>query len=97
MKLYDSAAANAFVYAVVSKNAKEGTPPTYQPISGTSFEECERKITDKAQRNAYPYCLGRYDEQGRYLTYCPPVEGIRPGKFVMHPLAQAEYKSSRSY
>lgn len=97
MKLFDDNAKNAFVYAVVGKNAKEGTPPTYQAIHGGSFEECEGKIEQRAQRNAYPHVVGRYDDLGRYCTYQPPIEGVRPGKFILHPLADAEYKASRAY
>ena len=41
--------------------------------------------------------MGRFDHLGRYCTYCPSVEGIMPGRFVLHPAADAEYKASRPY
>ena len=94
MKLFDPKSANAFVYAVVPKNAKEGTAPTYQPIAGLSLEDCERMIEQKGFRTAYPYVMGKYDEKGRYLTYKPPIDGVTPGRFVMHPLADEEFKRS---
>ena len=90
MKLFNPQAAKQFVFAVVSKNAKEGTPPEYKCCGSDSIESCEAFIDAKALRNAYPYVMGRYDAEGRYCTYLPPVSGGMPGRFVLHPLAEAE-------
>jgi hypothetical protein len=95
MKLYDPSSANKFVFAAVATNAKEGTDPTYVAVSAGDVDAAEASLmADKRapMRNAYPYVMGRYDEHGRYCTYLPPVEGIRPGRFVLHPLAQEEHK-----
>ena len=97
MNLYDPNARNCFVYAVVAKNAKEGTKPDYKPISGASFDECLKLIDQKASRSAYPHPLGKYDEHGRYMTYKPPVEGISPGKFVLHPHSEQERKRVEAF
>ena len=98
MKLFDKSKQNCIVYAIVAKAAKEGTAPTYQAFSGNnSLEDCEKTITDRGSRNAYPYPLGKYDEFGRYMTYCPPVEGIALGKFVLHPLAEQERKREEAF
>ena len=55
-------------------------------------EDCENNITRENKRNAYPHCMGRYDELGRYCVYKPAIEGVSPGKFVLHPLAAEEKK-----
>ena len=95
MKLYDPKNANGWVYAYVSKTAKDGTPPTYGCVQADSTDDAERYLEMKAFRNSYPYPLGRFDEQGRYCTYKPPVEGVTPGRFVLHPLAEEEHKAQR--
>lgn len=92
MKLYNPQEANQFVFAVVAKNARDGTPPDYKACGSESIEACERHIDSKAMRNAYPHCMGRYDELGRYCVYKPALEGVAPGKFVLHPLAAEEKK-----
>lgn len=90
MKLFNPQAANQFVFAVVAKNAREGTPPEYKCCGSDSIESCEAFIDAKALRNAYPYVMGRYDADGRYCTYTPPIEGVKPGRFVLHPMAEGE-------
>lgn len=97
MKLYDPSKSGSYVYAIAAKAAKEGTPPTFQAVNGLSFEDCEHSIHQRNSRTVYPYPIGKYDELGRFETYCPPVDGIRLGKFVLHPLAQNEYLSERDY
>ena len=36
-------------------------------------------------------------EFGRYCTYCPPIDGVTPGKFVLHPWAEADRKREDLY
>lgn len=95
MKLFDPENANGFVFAVVSIAAKEGTPPDFRCIAGGDIEACLRSIDAAKLRNAYPHCMGRYDELGRYCTYKPPIEDVTPGKFQLHPVAQIEYEDYR--
>ena len=100
MKLYSPEKANCIVIAAVPTNAKEGTDPTYVAVAAGGIEEAEQSlISDKRapMRNAYPHAMGRYDELGRYCTYQPPIENVRPGKFILHPLAQREYEEARSF
>ena len=95
MKIFDPQEANRFVFAVVPKNAKEGTPPNYTTVQGGDVESCMRSIDGSPNRSCYPHCVGRYDEQGRYLTYKPPLENVerlQHGRFCLHPLAQQEYE-----
>lgn len=95
MKMFDPKNAKGWVFASVAKSAREGTAPTYGCIQAESLEDAERQLDMKALRNAYPYALGRYDEQGRYCVYKPLVEGVTPGRFVLHPLAEQEHKEQR--
>lgn len=97
MKLYNPENKNTFVFAVVPKNAKEGAQPTYQAVAGHDVEDCLRRIDQKGSKNAYQHVMGRYDEFGRYCTYCPPIEGVKPGKFVLHPMAEDERKKAEAY
>ena len=96
MKLFEPEAADSFVYAVVPTNAKEGAQPDFKCIRAGDMESALNQM-DGRVRPAAPYCMGRFDHVGRYCTYCPPVEGIMPGRFVLHPMADAEYKDSRPY
>ena len=95
MKLYNTKEINQFVFAVVPKNAREGAQPAFKCCGSDSIESCEANIDAKAMRNAYPYCMGRYDEKGRFCVYKPPIEGISPGRFVVHPLAEEAYQVDR--
>lgn len=97
MKLFDPEMAGCFIYAVVQKNAKEGTPPDYKPYRASSMEAAERTIDGSGLRAVYPFVLGRYDTQGLYETYRPPVEGVTVGRFTPHPLAKDEMRKERGF
>jgi hypothetical protein len=97
MKLYDPKNANGWVFAYAGKNAKEGAAPTYGCVQAESIEDAERYLEQKALHSVYPYPMGKYDEFGRYCTYKPPVDGIAPGRFVLHPLAEEEHKRERMH
>lgn len=90
MKLFDKEAPNRFVCAVVPKAAREGVAPTYVAIQANDIESALNQIDTKQQRHAYPYVMGRYDDRGCYMVYKPPIDGVTPGRFVLHPLAEAE-------
>ena len=96
MKLFEPDAAESFVFAVVPMAAKEGVQPDYKCIRAGDMESALNQM-DGRVRPAAPYCMGRFDHLGRYCTYCPPVEGIMPGRFILHPAADGEYKASRPY
>lgn len=97
MKLFSPDTKNQFVFAVLPKAAKEGTAPAYRTVDAYDFEEANRKLEKFQLRNAYPYPVGRYDEFGRYMTYKPPVEGVTPGRFVLHPFADQERKREEAF
>lgn len=92
MKLYEPQAANHFVFATVPFTAREGTAPDYKAISAQSVDAALNQLDAAKLRSAYPHPVGRYDEHGRYCTYVPAIEGIKPARFVLHPLAQEEHK-----
>jgi hypothetical protein len=96
MKLFEPEAAEHFVFAVVPMNAKEGAMPDYKCIRAGDMESALNQM-DGRVRPAAPHCTGRYDHLGRFCTYCPAVEGALPGRFILHPQAEAEYKASRPY
>lgn len=97
MKLYLPEAAESFVFAVVPMNAREGTAPEFKAIRAGDVDSALNQLDALKQRNAAKHCLGRYDHLGRYETYCPSIDGVKPGRFILHPHAQAEYKNSRPY
>ena len=99
MKLFDPSEAEKFVFAVCPRGYKEGTAPQYVGIAGGDMETAEKQLSlgSKPLVSVYPHACGRYDDFGRYCTYQAPVEGVRPGKFILHPLAQEEYLASRSF
>jgi hypothetical protein len=41
--------------------------------------------------------VGRYDEFGRYMTHKPAIEGVSPGRFVLHPFADEERKREEAF
>lgn len=97
MKLFSPDLKNQFVFAVLPKASKEGTAPAFRPVDALDFDEAERKLDKFQLRNAYPYPMGRYDEFGRYMIYKPPIDGVTPGRFVLHPYADEERKREEAF
>ena len=97
MNLSNRNDANKFVFAVCPKGYREGTAPNYAAVSGASVEDALKSLDMQKLVNVYPHPVGRYDENGRYQTYCPPIENVKPGRFVEHPLAaQAEAQTEKA-
>ena len=97
MKLFSPELKNQLVYAVLPKASKEGAAPSFRPVDAMDFDEAERKLDKYQLRNVYPYPMGRYDEFGRYMVYKPPVDGLTPGRFVLHPYADEERKREEAF
>lgn len=97
MKLFNPDLKNQFVLAVLPKASKEGTAPAFRPVDALDFDEAERKLDKFQLRNVYPYPMGRYDEFGRYMVYKPPIDGVTPGRFVLHPYADEERKREEAF
>ena len=78
-KLYDPSKAGNYVWAMTAKNAKFGDQSTYQ----LTLEPSPKMWEERGYVLAAPYQTGMYrKEDGVYMTYCPPVEGVRPGKYI---------------
>ena len=95
MKLFSPKTPNAFVIAAVPTNARDGIAPTYVAVTANGIEEAENSLlADKKapMRNAYPHVMGRYDDRGCYMVYKPPIEGVSPGRFVVHPMPEEEMR-----
>ena len=97
MKLYQPDQREKFVFSVVGKNDREGFACKYIASAGGDIESAFSNLERQGWKHAAPHVMGKFDHLGRYETYCPPVEGIRPGKFVLHPLAEQEYKLTRTF
>ena len=100
MKLYSPEQRNHFVFAVVPLNARDGEKPKYVAIFAGDVDSAEQQLMSDRKapmRNAYDHVMGRYDEFGRYCTYCPPIEGVKPGRFVLHHMAEDERKKAEAY
>ena len=97
MKLFIPEAANHFVFAVVPINAKEGTAPEYKIAPGPDNETSFQRNLANKYRMAAPTVAGRYDELGRYMVYNAPIDGIRPGKYVLHPHSNDERKREEAF
>lgn len=95
MKLFAPEHSEKFVFAVTGKSDREGSASKYIAGLGGDLETALNELVKQGWKPAAPHCIGRYDDFGRYCTYKPPVEGITPGRFVMHPLAHEEYKAAR--
>jgi hypothetical protein len=97
MKLFQNDQYDKLVYAVIGKNDREGTAPRYIAIQSDNQESAEMAIEKMGLKSCYPYPMGRYDQVGRYETYKPAVDGVGPGRYVLHPLAQEEYLRDRPF
>ena len=89
-KLYDPDSKNTFVWHVVPKNFKSGTASSYV---GTTTPSPQSLINQFVLVN--PVQVGRYDEDGFYYTYKPPIEGVTPGKYV-RVLQEHEIKDAKN-
>lgn len=97
-KLYDPNSKDTFVWHVVPKNFKAGTASSYV---GTITPNPQSLINQFVLVN--PVVVGRYDQDGFYHTYKPPIEGVAPGKYVRvlqeHEVkdAQNQFERNRIY
>ena len=98
-KLYDPASADRFVWHVVPKNYKAGTAATFV---GTRSPD-PTNLLNQGFVLVSPVQMGRYDQDGFYHTYKPPIEGVVPGKYVRvlqdHDLkgAKNQYERKKIY
>ena len=101
MKLYnpDLDPLPAYVWPMVPKAYKPGQQTTYQLTRDPSPKLAELQ----GYVMAGPCQIGMYDDEGFYCTYCPAVDGIRPGKYIRVLYGDAlksakdDYESDRLY
>ena len=99
MRLYDPNLADSYVWPMTAKNAKPGQPTTYQ----LTKEPSPKMWEERGYVMAGPCQIGMYDSEGFYATYMPPVEGVRPGKYIRVlygdavKTAQNDYECERMY
>ena len=78
-KLYDPSKAGNYVWPMTAKNAKPGQQTTYQ----LTLEPSPQMWEERGYVMAGPCQCGMYrKDDGVYMTFCPGVEGIRPGKYI---------------
>ena len=78
MNHYDPQRKDSFVWPMIPKNAKPGSQTSYKLTKFPNPSTWEQRGYELAG----PCQMGRYDEEGFYHTYKPPVEGCFPGKYV---------------
>ena len=94
MELFDARLANAYIWACSEK--KDRSFPPKQVFRGTQSASFDKLAIDHNQIGDYP--IGRYDELGRYHTYCPPIPNVAAGlgRYIMHPHALAAYAAANA-
>ena len=94
-KLYDPNSSDSFVWHMIPKNHKAGTPPSFL----LTREPSPKPFEERGYTLVNPVQLGMYDKDGFYYTYKPPIEGVAPGKYVRvlqeHELQDAKNQYER--
>ena len=68
----------AYVWPMTQKAYKPGQQTTYQ----LTHDPDPKKAELQGYVMAGPCQIGMYREDGVYCTYQPPIDGIRPGKYL---------------
>ena len=88
--LYNPNNANSYVWPMIPKNHKPGMSVTYQ----LTREPDPKPWLDRGWILCGPCQLGRYNAEGYYEVYKPPIEGVEPvGRYIKHPLADAQQEN----
>jgi len=92
MELFDTRLANAYIWACSEK--KDRSFPPKQVYRATQQPNFDKLAIDHNQIADFP--VGRYDELGRYHTYCPPLPNVAGGlgRYIMHPDAYKAYEDA---
>ena len=92
MELFDTRLANAYIWACSEK--KDRSFPPKQVFRGTQSSSFDKLAIDHNQIGDYP--IGRYDELGRYHTYCSPIACVAGGlgRYIMHPGSYDAYTAA---
>ena len=95
MKLYDPQLADQFIWQVSDKDDRTRPPKTrYAADKANQWEHSTLKHSCVlVDDTGHP--MGKFDAQGFYCTYRPPIENVNGGlaRYTRHPLAEEEAKT----
>ena len=102
LKLFDYGNRNKYVHQVFD-NKERINPKTQYRIAG-SQHFAETELGDPRFHYSpvsSEHCIGMYDGDGYYCTYCPPVAaaGVKDpvGRFIRHPWADEERQRQEAF
>jgi hypothetical protein len=87
MELFEPRLANSYIWACTDKKEKSFSPKMlYRATSDPTFDKL---AVDHVQVSEAP--VGRFDEAGRWCTYCAAIGSIHGGlpRYLLHPHAEA--------
>lgn len=102
LKLFDYTNRNKYVHQVFD-NKERISPKTQYRLAG-SQHFAETELGDPRFHYSpvsSEHCIGMYDSDGYYCTYCPPIAaaGVKDpvGRFVRHPWAHEERQRQEAF
>ena len=102
LKLFDYGNRNKYVHQVFD-NKERISPKTQYRLAG-SQHFAETELGDPRFHYSpvsSEHCIGMYNSDGYYCTYCPPVAaaGVKDpvGRFVRHPWADEERQRQEAF
>lgn len=102
LKLFDYDNRNKYVHQVFD-NKERISPKTQYRLAG-SQHFAETELGDPRFHYSpvsSEHCIGMYDSEGYYCTYCPPIAaaGVKDpvGRFVRHPWAHEERQRQEAF
>ena len=102
LKLFDYDNRKKYVHQVFDNKERISPKTVYRLAGSQHFAETE--LGDPRFHYSpvsSEHCIGMYDSDGYYCTYCPPVAaaGIKDpvGRFVRHPWAHEERQRQEAF
>jgi hypothetical protein len=102
LKLFDYDNRNKYVHQVFD-NKERISPKTQYRLAG-SQHFAETELGDPRFHYSpvsSEHCIGMYNSEGYYCTYCPPIAaaGVKDpvGRFVRHPWAHEERQRQEAF
>jgi hypothetical protein len=102
LKLFDYGNRNKYVHQVFD-NKERISPKTQYRLAG-SQHFAETELGDPRFHYSpvsSEHCIGMYNSDGYYCTYCPPVAaaGVKDpvGRFIRHPWADEERQRQEAF
>ena len=102
LKLFDYDNRKKYVHQVFDNKERISPKTVYRLAGSQHFAETE--LGDPRFHYspvASEHCIGMYDSEGYYCTYCPPIAaaGVKDpvGRFVKHPWAHEERQRQEAF